>query len=295
MNKVSIWLSAILCTIALASPATANVIARTQIFVTSPEGTFGIAGDQQSLTGGTARAESILPFDEFLGFGAEGRATASLGTLKSFSLADNGSPLLLRTEAWSSFDDVLSIVLLNNSNITLPPSTPGFADIRVAYNWSVRPFATGDANASIILGVSGGSAFAQEGSGGANPLEVSGSTQAIDSILGDFFTVRVPFASAVDLAISLVLLTDAQNDGPGFGTADAFHSAYWGGIVAVRDSDLNIVPFSVTSASGTDYRRSFVPGEVPTVPEPATLSMLCCGFAFLLNRRVRRGRQRPVA
>lgn len=291
MNKVSIWCSAILC-FAFVAPTTAsaNIIARTQIS-SDFDGRF----DQQILTSGTAQAASFLLFEvpmDVERFEAKGTASASLGTLKGFSLVDNGSPLFVIAQTLSSFEDVLSIVLRDDSNISLAPGTPGFADIRVAYNWSVLPPSNGGANAFITLDVPGGRADASEGPFVTTPLTVSGSTQAIDSVLGEFFTVRVPFASGDDLAISLSLITDALTDGPAFARSDASHSAYWGGIVAVRDSDLNIMPFSVTSASGTDYRGSFVPGEeVPTVPEPATLSMLCCGFLFLLNRRVRRGRR----
>lgn len=295
MNKVSIWLSAILCTIALTTPAKANVIAGAAI--------FDIDANSQELASGTANASSSFEFFDFdtnpPTFGGEANATASasLGILKAFASVNTAVPQFLHASASSSFQDTLNIVLMNDSNITSLPGTPGFADIRVAYNWSLFAL-NGSASGSIVLGVADGSAGAAEvnGNGGSiNPLEVSGTAQAIDAELGEFFTVRIPFASGDDLPIVLSLLIDAFGDGPTGTFADALHSAYWGGILAVRDSDLNIVPFSVTSESGTDYRQSFVPGEVvPTVPEPATLSMLCCGIVFLLNRRVRRGRRLSV-
>ena len=286
MNKVSIWLGAILCTIALATPATANVIASTSISVTSPEGGFVIASDQQSLASGTARADRTEPFSEFSGFGYQGTASASYGTLKGFSLVANGSTLEVMAFTRSSFEDILSVVI--GDGIFVTPGTPGFLDIRVAYNWSFRaPIA----DALISLAFPGGEAIAASGITEPTPLSVSGTAQAIDAVLGDFFIVRVPFASADALSVSLNFFTTAIAEGPGFAIADASQSAYWGGIVAVRDSDLNIVPFSVTSASGTNYRGSFVPGEeVPTtVPEPTSVSLLCGGFVFLLSRKVRRG------
>ena len=295
MNKVSIWCSAILC-FAFAAPTTvsANVIATTQFGT----GDFGFESDQQILTSGTAHAESFLDIiklvDDEPTLVAEGnaKASASLGTLKSFVSLQVVDPLLYMGSAHSGFDDVLSIVLFDNDDIALAPDTPGFADIRVAYNWSLF----GSGSAQIVLSFAGGAAGASESDGqsgaGGDPLLVNGTVEAIDAVLGDFFTVRVPIASADTFSVILDLIAHVGIVGPDGGRVDASQSAYWGGILAVRDSDLNIVPFSVTSASGTDYRRSFDPDEVvPTVPEPATLSLLCCGFVFLLGRRVRRGRR----
>lgn len=64
---------------------------------------------------------------------------------------------------------------------------------------------------------------------------------------------------------------------------DASHSAYWGGIDSVS-TDGTSVDYTVTSASGTDYRYS----TAPAVPEASTVILMCFGLSVILLRNWRR-------
>lgn len=59
---------------------------------------------------------------------------------------------------------------------------------------------------------------------------------------------------------------------------DLGHSVYWGGISSVEVGGVP-VEYSVTSASGSDYRYSFAP-----VPEPSALLLLLIGIPVLVLR-----------
>lgn len=60
-------------------------------------------------------------------------------------------------------------------------------------------------------------------------------------------------------------------------TVDFGHTMYWGGISSLTDSFGNAVNnYSVSSASGFDYRYSAVP-----VPEPSAVMMLLAGFGLV--------------
>lgn len=68
---------------------------------------------------------------------------------------------------------------------------------------------------------------------------------------------------------------------------DAGNSAYWAGIVsATADGEL-VNDYLLTSLSGTDYSRSFVPAAAE-VPEPATAAVFLFGLALLGLQRARR-------
>jgi hypothetical protein len=63
-------------------------------------------------------------------------------------------------------------------------------------------------------------------------------------------------------------------------SCDAGNSIYWGGVIAVTDLNGNAVDgWSITSASGTDYAKSFVP--IGGVPEPASWMLMIVGFGLM--------------
>jgi hypothetical protein len=58
-------------------------------------------------------------------------------------------------------------------------------------------------------------------------------------------------------------------------------SAYWGGIVSATADGQRVTSYDLTSASGTDYSRSFAPAS--DVPEPATPAIFMAGLVLLAS------------
>lgn len=64
-------------------------------------------------------------------------------------------------------------------------------------------------------------------------------------------------------------------------TSDFFSTVEWAGIDSVRDAQGNLVSdWSVTSASGFDYSRSYA-AQVASVPEPETYAMMLAGLGLV--------------
>jgi len=62
--------------------------------------------------------------------------------------------------------------------------------------------------------------------------------------------------------------------------ADAAHSGYWAGIQSVSIDGNQLMNYTVTSASGTDYSQSMVPST--EIPEPASPGLMFAGALCLI-------------
>ena len=105
-------------------------------------------------------------------------------------------------------------------------------------------------------------------------------------------TAEVPFLFGEQFDLEVSQFTGIGGNlanGAFTGFLDAAHSSYWGGVSDVVDADGNTVAFSITSASGTDYRQSFIPSTTAPVPEPETSALMMAGFGVL--GAVARGRK----
>lgn len=86
----------------------------------------------------------------------------------------------------------------------------------------------------------------------------------------------VEFSATMSLGVTTFVPGDAISSA----LADAAHSGYWAGIQSVSIDGNQLLNYTVTSASGTDYSRSMVP---PTeIPEPSSPELLLAGTLCLI-------------
>lgn len=97
-----------------------------------------------------------------------------------------------------------------------------------------------------------------------------------DFIWGTTITLTANMATWGDIGVS--------HSASGSYKSDAFHSAYWGGVSSVLSNGQQVMDFTITSDSGTDYMQSFIPAE-SEVPEPTSLALLGIGALALMRRR----------
>ena len=147
------------------------------------------------------------------------------------------------------------------------------ADVYVNTFWSYLQTATGTTIRQDAVGFET-SGFSSAIKDGQNVVSVLGTTQYTVP-----FAFDTPFSLAMDL--SLEVNAEAFWEATSRLGIDATHSFDWAGINQVTDSAGNLVDFSLSSASGTDYRQSFVPSVTAPVPEPEAYAMLMAGLGFL--------------
>ena len=276
--------------------ASANLVATTEL--TFASGALPGKDELKVLPIGSGPAISDSKFgygDLGAGAAGEAHASADVGILKASSTTDQSAGFLFGdsvvSRAIASFRDTVTIGTFGDLSVL--NGTLGFADITVNYRWADRfPGFSGAYFGLVQLGIADSGGAAQEfhntldgsESGGENPLEVFGDAVALGADFGNFFSIRVPITIGGATPIFMALQTRTESK-IGEAMFDAYGTAYWGGILTLRDSTGNEIPFTVTSASGVDYSKSFVPGSETPVPEPLTGSLLVSGLIALFHRR----------
>lgn len=123
---------------------------------------------------------------------------------------------------------------------------------------------------------------------------VSGAPTLLESTFpqNSLVTLNTPFVYGTPFSLSLSLEGQAHTAAGGGGATglssiDITTALYWAGGARAADSDGHALPFSLSAASGLDYNRSYAPGGISPVPEPATYgiatAVLLCGL--ILRRR----------
>jgi hypothetical protein len=103
---------------------------------------------------------------------------------------------------------------------------------------------------------------------------------------GQYISVIIPFRTNTFFTLESRLSCQARTTSGMLGSSnnaicDASNSAHWAGVLGMTDNLGNSInSWTITSESGTDYNRSFVP-QNSVVPEPSTWAMLALGFGLI--------------
>ena len=232
-----------------------------------------------------------LPDEAPINAMSRGYASSNYGALKALAFEQTDEFSKAGAQATATFGD--------NITISGGPSylgAKGTARVLFSLDEAVTP------NTIATRGVSGGDATFSFSTGyylfsfsdviGCNDGHCVQVTQADDSLgkpymLGPGLKIfEVEFPVTFDQPIDIHLFSTASASG-GEGatalTADSSHSFYWGGIQLISDIAGNSTDnFVVTSLSGVDYKRSFIPASVP---EPGSLALFILGAASLAHLR----------
>ena len=107
---------------------------------------------------------------------------------------------------------------------------------------------------------------------------IGASSATVDIVLG---TIEPLFVELMGTAQA-----NFQSAFPMVASAASFHlgnSLYWGGISSFKIAGVEVDDFTVSSASGFNYRLSAVDVD-GTVPEPGALALACLGLGLLMPR-----------
>lgn len=272
---------------------TLSIVSENGVNRTTTSGTNGQLADQASTSG-----------IDFLGqafqTGATVKSSSGAGALTASTLASfSGAGSVQASSAVNQYD-----------NLTLHTGNDGEA-LTVRYSFAV----TGATQLALdkfsmesgVAGFSAWTAVQQFGSavsviGATTQMAYDGSSYT--DLVGDtpsaslsrIYTVETLLhaGEATFFSMSLYSATALNTyylDGTsGRGGSLLNQSLYWGGISSVTRADGTAVSFTVSSDSGVDYARSFIP-VVPAVPEPSSVLLMLAGVAALAGvarRRVSR-------
>jgi hypothetical protein len=175
----------------------------------------------------------------------------------------------------------LTVSTFGEAHMPLPPEVyadgNGFTEVHASFTYSMYSNAMGYAQGQRVSTVQ---------RVGADVFEVS---REEGPPLQDFVwgvTIGDPFDLHIYVdAISAV--QDPLTHGPvGVATVNAGNSAYWGGVSRVVLDDGTTFDYSLTSSSGFDWGKSYIPNISAPVPEPAPILMGLIGMAALVARRL---------
>jgi hypothetical protein len=245
-------------------------------------------------------------FPQYGSAGAVVEAQANYGILKALTSANfNGG---------SSATANVGVQFVDEFTINAPGMTgkTGHTDASFVFNWALEAQGTGRftaytfATLQIFFGNSFVEEFGEFVAESQQNINDPGSlsTYGRNTVGGE----KVPFSfnlgmgtdfvfgQPIYVKAELVVNSSVGSGNPfaidilssGKSTGDVFHSVYWNGISSVNSEGSPVENFTLTSASGTDYSRSFLPSAAnpgADIPEPVSIALLGIGLLALAGSR----------
>jgi hypothetical protein len=258
--------------------------------------------DYGTLIGDTSYASSSRP-----GPGnPKASASASYGVVKAFSGGELSAIGAVSTGSIAQYDDQL---LLSNTALN---GQYGRITLAYYFDYDKGFTAYGESHVNDVLSFSAwaGSQYEQYADYQSTTpdntftahqyshLDGSENTMERDVSIPNYIYLTADFRWGSYFTTGFAITTQGNIYNPGgYGDIagsyylDASHSGYWAGIVSATAGDQLITEYDLSSLSGTDYSRSFVPSQSSYVPEPGTPILLMLGLGMIGVHRLRlRGR-----
>lgn len=233
------------------------------------------------------------------GSAVAGKGIASYGILKAYSFANAVGTDGSRSETRVGFLDTFTI--------DAPGMTgkQGTLSASLAFEWDLNALSTGDSYADTLgsltfsLGQLQSQRYSETIAFQSPMSNYSFSREYINGVgvilpfnfnpgLTIDFIFGTPIYIGADMQIGSYIYGRQGLNVFGQSSTDAFHSVYWNGIGSVQADGLGISDYSISSASGTDYSKSFLPTRTDSttnVPEPGSFTLIAIGLIFFALRR----------
>jgi hypothetical protein len=283
---------------------------------TSQDPNITTSGDSTQIAGqwATSQSSRLDPshYSELglNGGNASGSALAGVGSLKAVAYASAFGGMWLDTVGYASAYSGASIY--DTFMITAPgmDGKQGEVSFDLYFDFTGQSIIwnkpTGSSGVSLLANVGGASLVQTYTHDFSSNTELftacsieNGGQYLCENDYKKHTTLSTKFFFGQDINIQLILGVSVQGsssltqdpllgtfsiDNRFTATADASHSAYWGGIQNVTVDGSRLSNYQIASSSGADWARSYI----PAVPEPSTWLMAVSGVALISMGRNRR-------
>lgn len=298
MKKLVIYLIAAMVA-ATVSPSYASVISMTNI--KTPQGLY-LASDGDSSWDSTLVSSNALYEESNMQASASGSSQLGILKSKSSSSAWTSAPAEYSTITSESDSRFIDALILSNDSLLGTTAQLTFAFYLEYFSNLTATSHDGNAWAQTNLfyyAKAGLDSFVLShtftkyaGNYCCGPSETSDlqfSSDGAASRNGNLLTMTVDYIIGskldLDVRMSTYAYAYSQHGSSASAAMDASHSSYWAGIVSLTQDGQMISDYAVTSDSGTDYSRSFVPAR--EVPEPNSFMLILLGAVLLGVRQLK--------